>query len=53
MAAPVVDAHQHFWDTDRFRYPWLTDERAAIRRPFGPEDLRPLLAAEGVTHTIR
>lgn len=52
MAAPVVDAHHHFWDTDRFDYPWLTDERALIRRPFAPEDLRPLLAAEGVTHTV-
>lgn len=52
MAAPVVDAHQHFWDTSRFHYPWLTDERAAIRRPFTPEDLRPLLGAEGVTHTV-
>lgn len=52
MAAPVVDAHQHFWDPDRFHYPWLTDARGAIRRPYGPDDLRPLLAANGVTHTV-
>jgi L-fuconolactonase len=52
VAAAVVDAHQHFWDTDRFHYPWLTDARAAIRRPFRADDLRPLLAANGVTHTV-
>ena len=33
-------------------YPWLTDELAAIRRPFGPDDLEPLLAAAGVDSTI-
>ncbi|MGH7077440.1 MAG: amidohydrolase family protein [Acetobacteraceae bacterium] len=23
---PIVDAHQHFWDLARHRYPWLQDE---------------------------
>jgi L-fuconolactonase len=48
----VVDAHHHFWDPGRAHYAWLTDERAAIRRPFGPEDLRPLLGAHGIDRTI-
>jgi L-fuconolactonase len=48
----VVDAHQHFWDPRRASYAWLTDERAAIRRPFGPDDLRPLLEANGVGRTV-
>jgi L-fuconolactonase len=48
----VVDAHQHFWDPTRRDYPWMTDEHAAIRRHFGPEDLRPLLAPNGVDWTI-
>jgi L-fuconolactonase len=30
----------------------MTDELAAIRRPFGPDDLRPLLAATGVDRTV-
>jgi L-fuconolactonase len=47
-----VDAHQHFWDPGRHHYPWLTDERAAIRRPFGPEHLRPLLARHGIGRTV-
>ena len=51
--APVVDAHHHFWlDPSPDRYPWLTDDLAAIRRPFGPDDLRPLLAANGVDRTV-
>jgi len=48
----AVDAHHHFWDPARASYPWMTDELAAIRRPFGPEDLRPLLAANGIDRTI-
>ena len=47
-----VDAHHHFWDPARRQYPWLGDELAAIRRRFGPEDLRPLLAASGVDRTV-
>ncbi|TMC73252.1 MAG: amidohydrolase [Chloroflexi bacterium] len=48
----VVDAHHHFWDPARATYPWMTDALAPIRRRFGPEDLRPLLAANGVDRTI-
>jgi L-fuconolactonase len=48
----VVDAHHHFWDPTRREYPWMGDELAAIRKPFGPEDLRPLLAANGVDRTV-
>jgi L-fuconolactonase len=49
---PVVDAHHHFWDPARAEYPWMTDALAPIRRRFGPEDLRPLLAANGIDQTI-
>ena len=48
----TVDSHHHFWDPRRASYPWMTDELAAIRRPFGPTDLRPLLDANGVDRTI-
>jgi L-fuconolactonase len=46
----IVDAHQHFWDPSRATYPWMTDER--LRRRYGPEDLEPLLRANGVDGTI-
>ena len=48
----TVDAHQHFWDPAAADYPWLTDEVASLRRRFGPEDLAPLLAENGVTGTV-
>ncbi|TMC03525.1 MAG: amidohydrolase, partial [Chloroflexi bacterium] len=48
----IVDAHHHFWDPSRRDYPWMGDELVAIRRPFGPNDLRPLLADNGVEKTI-
>jgi L-fucono-1,5-lactonase len=48
----IVDAHHHFWDPTQADYPWLTDELARIRRPFGPDDLRPLLGEAGVDRTV-
>ena len=48
----VVDAHHHFLDPARHTYPWMSDELAAIRKRFGPDELRPLLAAGGVDRTV-
>jgi len=48
----IVDAHHHFWDPTRREYPWMTEELAAIRRPFGPGELRPLLEDNGVDRTV-
>jgi L-fucono-1,5-lactonase len=47
-----VDAHHHFWDPARATYPWLTADLAAINRPFGPDDLEPLLEAAGIGRTV-
>ncbi len=47
-----IDAHHHLWEYDPSCYPWMTDEFAAIRRGFTPEDLQPLLAANGIDRTI-
>ena len=48
-----VDAHQHFWpQPTRWLYPWMTDEQAALRRPFGPDDLRPLIQAREIDWTV-
>jgi L-fucono-1,5-lactonase len=51
-AAPVIDAHHHLWDPSRAVYPWMTDDLAAIRRPFGVGDLLPLLDAAGIDATV-
>ena len=48
----IVDAHHHFWDPARRDYPWMGEGLDAIRRPFEPEDLRPLLAANGIDRTV-
>jgi len=48
----IVDAHHHFWDPSRRDYPWMGDELAAIRKPFGPPELQPLLGAAGVDKTV-
>lgn len=48
----VVDSHQHFWDPAVTEFTWMTDAHAPIRRRFGPEDLGPLLAANGVDATV-
>jgi L-fucono-1,5-lactonase len=48
-----VDAHHHLWpQPSAADYPWLTDELAAIRRPFATTDLAPLLSANGIDATV-
>jgi L-fuconolactonase len=52
--APVIDAHQHFWDVSAHDQPWLRSdpELAPLLRKFTPADLAPLAAAEGVAATV-
>jgi L-fuconolactonase len=48
-----IDAHQHFWDPNRYSYPWMAgDAMDPVRRVFGPYDLRPALRAAKVDGTI-
>jgi L-fuconolactonase len=48
----VVDAHVHLWDARHTPQPWMTAEHETIARPFGPHDLRPLLARNGVDAVV-
>jgi L-fuconolactonase len=48
----IVDAHHHFWDPARRDYPWMGDELAAIRRRFGPDELRPVVRANQIDRTV-
>jgi len=52
--APVIDAHQHFWDLSAHDQPWLRSdpELVPLLRTFTPADLAPLAAAAGVTATV-
>lgn len=47
-----IDAHQHFWALARGDYGWLTPDLGQIYRDFGPDDLAPLLQAQGIDGTI-
>jgi L-fuconolactonase len=47
-----LDAHQHFWKYSTAEYGWINDKMAGLRRDFLPQDLQPLLAAEGFDGSI-
>jgi L-fuconolactonase len=38
-----IDAHQHFWDVNRFQYPWMPAGESPLRRNFLPQQLEPIL----------
>src|SRR4051794_38565883 len=42
---PIIDTHQHLWDLDRFRLPWLKDAKP-LAHSFLMDDY--LKAAEGL-----
>jgi L-fuconolactonase len=42
-----IDSHQHFWKYDPVQYDWIDDSMAVIRKDFLPEDLEPILQANG------
>ncbi|HET7245918.1 MAG TPA: amidohydrolase family protein [Streptosporangiaceae bacterium] len=52
--APVIDAHQHFWDLSAHDQPWLASDPALapLLRDFTLADLAPLAAAGGVTASV-
>lgn len=48
----VVDAHHHLLDGQRLEYPWITGPYCALERTRRLEELRPHLAASGVSRTV-
>jgi predicted TIM-barrel fold metal-dependent hydrolase len=60
-AFPIVDAHQHFWDLGRNRYPWLCDpepppfrygDTRPLRRDYLPPDYRRDAGAHEIVMTV-
>jgi len=58
---PIIDAHQHFWDLEHNRHPWLQDlpltafrygDYTAIRRDYLPVDFRRDCGAHRVVKTV-
>jgi L-fuconolactonase len=50
--AQRIDAHQHFWRYAADTHVWIDDSMAPLKRDFLPQDLAPLLAAEGFDGSI-
>jgi predicted TIM-barrel fold metal-dependent hydrolase len=59
--APIVDAHQHFWDLERNYYPWLCDaepipfrygDYSALKRNYLPPDYRADAGRHRVVKTV-
>lgn len=48
----IIDAHQHFWQPARGDYGWLTPDMEPLYRDFLPDDLAPLMVANGVVGTV-
>ncbi len=38
-----IDAHQHFWDLDRFEYSWMPPGESVLRQTFLPDRLERIL----------
>ncbi len=49
---PIIDAHQYFWNIQRFKYRWMNPAPTVLRRNYLPDDLRPHIARTGVERTI-
>jgi L-fuconolactonase len=44
----TIDSHQHFWIFDPIRDSWISDEMLVIQKDFYPENLQPVLQANGI-----
>jgi L-fuconolactonase len=47
-----IDSHQHFWNYSAAEYPWIGLGMERLARDYLPEDLAPLLAAEGIHGSV-
>ena len=47
-----IDSHHHFWDYSAEQYPWITDDKAVIRRDFTPADLVDVTKPSGIEGVV-
>lgn len=47
-----IDAHQHFWLYEADEYPWIDDDKGALKVDYLPDDLTPLMAETGIDGTV-
>ena len=51
-AHPIVDTHQHLWDTTRFTLPWLEGAPETLRHNYLPADYRTATAGLDVQRAV-
>jgi L-fuconolactonase len=47
-----VDSHQHFWQVDKFDYPWMEPHDPVLYQDYLPEQLKPILHENHVSRTV-
>jgi L-fuconolactonase len=47
-----IDSHQHFWQYNKIRDAWISDEMSILRNDFMPSDLAPILQKNGINGCI-
>ena len=48
----MIDAHVHFWNYDKIRDAWITDEMKILQQDFLPKDIKPVLKENNVDGDI-
>lgn len=47
-----IDSHHHFWEYSAKEYGWISEPMSAIRRSFGPNDLKSTIAPLGIDGVV-
>jgi L-fuconolactonase len=48
----IIDSHQHFWQVDRFDYPWMSPSVEVLCQDYLPPRLEPILRTSDVEKTV-
>jgi L-fuconolactonase len=48
----IIDSHQHFWQVGKFDYPWMSPSLGVLYKDYLPEQLEPIITANGVSRTV-
>src|SRR4051812_20363440 len=49
---PIIDAHQHVWDLERFRLPWLDRAGERLNRTYSLADYAKAVEGLGVVKAV-
>ena len=48
----MIDTHVHFWNYDKVKDAWITDDMKLLQKSFLPHDLKPVLEENKVAGVI-